>query len=82
VHFFSEQKRQLKAQQKAQKAAVTPAPTTKSDQPAAAAAAAATENDDQDIDPNEYYKMRLHHIQQLKKAGETVYPHKYNVSIA
>ncbi|CAF4339874.1 unnamed protein product, partial [Rotaria magnacalcarata] len=81
VHFFSEQKRQLKAQQKAQKAAVTPAPTTKSDQPAAAAAAA-TENDDQDIDPNEYYKMRLHHIQQLKKAGETVYPHKYNVSIA
>ncbi|CAF3064686.1 unnamed protein product [Rotaria sp. Silwood2] len=39
------------------------------------------ENDDQEIDPNEYYKMRLHHVQQLKKVGETVYPHKYHVSI-
>lgn len=26
--------------------------------------------------------MRLHHVQQLKQAGETVYPHKYNVSIS
>jgi len=26
--------------------------------------------------------MRLQHIQQLKQAGETVYPHKYNVSLA
>ena len=26
--------------------------------------------------------MRLHHIQTMKQAGETVYPHKYNVSIA
>jgi hypothetical protein len=26
--------------------------------------------------------MRLHHIQHLKQAGETVYPHKYNVSIS
>ncbi|CAF2795182.1 unnamed protein product [Rotaria sp. Silwood2] len=39
------------------------------------------ENDDEEIDPNEYYKMRLHHVQQLKKVGETVYPHKYHVSI-
>ncbi|CAF4420901.1 unnamed protein product [Rotaria socialis] len=82
----NELKRQLKAHQKAEEkaqkaAAATPAPTTNSDKPAVVAAAA-TENDDQDIDPNEYYKMRLHHIQQLKKAGETVYPHKYNVSIA
>jgi lysyl-tRNA synthetase class 2 len=26
--------------------------------------------------------MRLHHIQTMKQAGETVYPHKYHVSIA
>jgi len=26
--------------------------------------------------------MRLHHIQQLKQAGEVVYPHKYHVSIS
>ena len=26
--------------------------------------------------------MRLHHVQQLKQAGETVYPHKYHVSIS
>ena len=26
--------------------------------------------------------MRIHHVQQLKQAGEVVYPHKYNVSIS
>lgn len=26
--------------------------------------------------------MRVHHVQSLKKAGETVYPHKYHVSIS
>jgi lysyl-tRNA synthetase class 2 len=26
--------------------------------------------------------MRLHHVQTLKQAGETVYPHKYHVSIS
>ena len=26
--------------------------------------------------------MRVHHIQQLKHAGETVYPHKFNVTIS
>lgn len=26
--------------------------------------------------------MRIQHIQNLKRAGETVYPHKFDVSIA
>jgi lysyl-tRNA synthetase class II len=26
--------------------------------------------------------MRLHHVHQMKQAGETVYPHKYHVSIS
>jgi lysyl-tRNA synthetase class 2 len=30
----------------------------------------------------EYYKMRLHHVQHLKQTGENVYPHKYHVSIS
>lgn len=26
--------------------------------------------------------MRVHHVQQMKKAGETVFPHKFNVTIS
>ena len=26
--------------------------------------------------------MRLNHVEQLKRVGESVYPHKYHVSIA
>ncbi|CAF0753763.1 unnamed protein product [Adineta ricciae] len=80
----NELKRQLKAQKKADEKAqkVTTVPQTQSSTKKEAASAGAGENDEQDIDPNEYYKMRVHHIQQLKQAGETVYPHKYHVSIS
>ncbi|CAF3630950.1 unnamed protein product [Rotaria sp. Silwood1] len=70
--YFSELKRQLKVEQKTGKKATTVQLTQSSTK---------KDDDDQEIDPNEYYKMRLHHIQQLKKIGETVYPHKYHVSI-
>ncbi|CAF4951267.1 unnamed protein product, partial [Rotaria sp. Silwood1] len=33
-------------------------------------------------DPNEYYKLRLMYVQNAKKEGKTVYPHKYHVSIS
>ncbi|CAF3602036.1 unnamed protein product [Rotaria sp. Silwood1] len=70
--FKCELKRQLKVEQKTGKKATTVQLTQSSTK---------KDDDDQEIDPNEYYKMRLHHIQQLKKVGETVYPHKYHVSI-
>ncbi|CAF1078809.1 unnamed protein product [Rotaria sp. Silwood1] len=70
--FKCELKRQLKVEQKTGKKATTVQLTQSSTK---------KDDDDQEIDPNEYYKMRLHHIQQLKKIGETVYPHKYHVSI-
>ncbi|CAF1217469.1 unnamed protein product [Rotaria sordida] len=76
--FKCELRRQLKvgqnAEEKVKKA--TTVQSTKKDE-----ASTHRENDDSEIDPNEYYKMRLHHIQQLKKVGESVYPHKYHVSI-
>ncbi|UJR15161.1 hypothetical protein I4U23_002124 [Adineta vaga] len=78
-----ELKRQMKAQKKAEDKAQK-APTVQQTQSSAKKEAAGTtgENDEQDIDPNEYYKMRVHHIQQMKQTGETVYPHKFHVSIS
>jgi lysyl-tRNA synthetase class 2 len=78
----NELKRQMKAQKKADEKSqkATPVPSAKKEETTAAAGGG--ENDDQELDPNEYYKMRLHHVQTLKQAGETVYPHKYHVSIS
>ncbi|CAF1337154.1 unnamed protein product [Adineta steineri] len=77
-----ELKRQMKAQKKADDKA-TKAPAVQQQSSAKKeAAAAGGENEEADIDPNEYYKMRLHHVHQLKNAGETVYPHKFHVSIS
>jgi len=73
----NELKRQLKAQKKADEKAQK-APVA---QPTAAKPTTA-DDDDEHIDPNEYYKMRVHHVQQMKKAGETVFPHKFNVTIS
>lgn len=40
------------------------------------------EDNEENIDPNEYYKLRCNTITSLKAAGETVYPHKYHVSLS
>lgn len=41
-----------------------------------------TKLDEAEIDPNEYLKLRLAHISNLKEIGESPYPHKFNVTIS
>lgn len=71
----SEQKRRLKAEQKAkEKAEKTPV--------AAAAEGSKKTKDalsDEDITPNEYFKLRSLAVQQLKATSSSPYPHKYQV---
>lgn len=37
---------------------------------------------DEEITPNEYFKLRSLAVQQLKETSETPYPHKYQVTIS
>lgn len=86
LFFFSELKRRLKAEQKAKEKA------EKEAQKAAAASANADSNatkkksaaaSEEEISPNEYFKLRSAAIVDLKKSSDThPYPHKFNVSIS
>ncbi|CAF0739629.1 unnamed protein product [Didymodactylos carnosus] len=81
--FVREKKRRLKEKIKADEKAgkqTTTVTTSTDDKHDSIAKKTADEENDEHIDPNEYYKLRLHHIQSLKEAGETVYPHKFHVS--
>lgn len=75
----NELKRRLKAEKKAKE---------KAEKLAEQAPAAATNDDkakhsvEDDIDPNEYLRLRLRHIAKLKEGGENPYPHKYHVQIS
>lgn len=76
----NELKRRLKNEQKAKekedkaatKAATAPAKPASEQQTA--------ETDEENIDPNEYLKLRINTIKHMKQNGETVYPHKFHVS--
>ncbi|CAF4058001.1 unnamed protein product, partial [Rotaria magnacalcarata] len=78
----NELKRQLKAQLKTEKLATRSTTLQAEILSTNNEATSLDESNDQEINSNEYYKMRLHHIQQLKQSGEIVYPHKYHVSIS
>lgn len=74
----SELKRRLKAEQKAKEKAEKP--------PAAASATPKTEKEvnkinEDEISPNEYFKLRSLAVAELKQSKETFpYPHKFHVS--
>lgn len=78
-YFSSEQKRRLKAEQKAKEKAekaekappVTDGPKKNKDA-----------LKEEEITPNEYFKLRSSAVQQLKTSNITPYPHKYHVSIS
>ncbi|KAF7997712.1 hypothetical protein HCN44_009110 [Aphidius gifuensis] len=79
----NELKRRLKAEQKQKEK------LEKEAQAAAAAAADVKSNDNvkgllnqENISPNEYFKLRSNAVAQLKDANEHPYPHKFNVSIS
>lgn len=38
--------------------------------------------DEEILDPNQYYKIRQQAVANLKKKGESPYPHKFHVSIS
>lgn len=85
LYPHSELKRRLKAEQKAkekeekdkQAAAATPANGAKPKQEAAAAAKV----NEEEISPNEYFKLRSAAVAELKKSEAThPYPHKFHVS--
>jgi lysyl-tRNA synthetase class 2 len=81
----SEQKRRQKAEKKAKEKAEKAA-TASVNAPklatGASEAGAATKQDEEEIDPSEYLKLRLAHVASLKAANEPPYPHKFHVSIS
>ena len=81
--FCSELKRRLKAEQKAKEKAekeankVATAPAAGEGKKKSSAAA------EEEISPNEYFKLRSAAVVELKKSPEThPYPHKFHVSIS
>ena len=74
--FFSEQKRRLKAEQKAKEKAEKAPP------PAEGPKKTKDALSDEDINPNEYFKLRSLAVQQLKSTQISPYPHKYHVNIS
>lgn len=74
--FCSELKRRLKAEQKLKEKSKI------ADQPAASARVSRAA--EEEISPNEYYKLRTAAVSALKKGpkNDHPYPHKFNVSIS
>lgn len=81
----NELKRRLKQEQK-EKEKAEKAAQQQANKPAATAAATnnAAQVEDENIDPNEYYKMRVAQITHMKasEGAGAVYPHKFHVSIS
>ncbi|XP_065331984.1 lysine--tRNA ligase isoform X2 [Cloeon dipterum] len=75
----NEQKRLLKAEQKAKEKAEKDALAAAS-QPANAPKK--KDNKEEEISPNEYYKLRTTMLTEVKARGENPYPHKFNVEIS
>jgi len=79
----NELKRRLKAEQKAkekaekQAAAAEKVPSKNTTEKAQCAA-----EDEEILDPNQYYKIRQQSVANWKKLGESPYPHKFHVSIS
>ncbi|KAK2185993.1 hypothetical protein NP493_215g05029 [Ridgeia piscesae] len=85
VGVNSELKRRLKAQKKAeekQEKLAAAAAAKQQNSPAAAKKADTGLSEDADIDPHEYLKLRSQHVASLKAAGESPYPHKFQVTIS
>uniref|UniRef100_A0A0B7AQE1 Lysine--tRNA ligase n=1 Tax=Arion vulgaris TaxID=1028688 RepID=A0A0B7AQE1_9EUPU len=75
-----ELKRRLKAERQAQKKAEkVAAQETAGDSPAVAKEKG---DDEEEIDPTEYFKLRSRAVASLKEKGENPYPHKYHVEMS
>jgi len=74
----SELKRRMKAEQKAKEKAEKDAvrAAAEKDNPKKEK----TNNDEEEISPNEYLKLRISQVKQQQAEGKSVYPHKFHVS--
>ena len=72
-------KRRLKAEQKAKEKA-----EKEKDKPAQEVAKVKVKDavKEEEISPNEYFKLRSLAVQKMKETGEAPYPHKYHVDIS
>lgn len=78
----SELKRRMKAEQKAKEKAEKDAKKAEEDKDAPAKKDAKPKINEEEINPNEYFKLRSAAVQELKKSGDDPYPHKFHVSMA
>ncbi|XP_072236678.1 lysine--tRNA ligase isoform X1 [Leuresthes tenuis] len=79
----SELKRRMKAEKKAaDKEAKVKEQVEQNKDSNDQAAQDASGLDDETLDPNQYFKIRTHAIQELKGTAEDPYPHKYHVDLS
>lgn len=87
----NELKRRMKLEKKAKEKEEKLAAAKQSQAAAAAAAASTTVGDEgggggtlvedaEELDPNQYYKIRTQAVQSLKRSGDSPYPHKFHVT--
>lgn len=79
----NELKRRLKAEQKAKEKLEKDTINAQKKQPAVKRETEVSDaTKSADISPNEFFRLRLQAIAQMKKDGEEPYPHKFNVTIS
>ena len=77
----NELKRRMKAEKKAQEKKEKAA-TKKPDEEKTDKASGGLKEEEEILDPNQYYKIRQQAVATLKKSGNNPYPHKFQVSIS
>lgn len=77
----SELKRRLKAEKKAKEKAEKQA-TLAAQAPAGTEKTKSKKEEEEDIDPSEYLRLRIRHVNKLKEADENPYPHKFHVGMS
>ena len=75
-------KRRLKAEQKAKEKAEKEVVNNTTNGEAVTEKKKTSKISEEDVSPNEYFKLRTSAIQQMKQNDEDPYPHKFHVSIA
>jgi len=78
----NELKRRMKAEKKAQEKKEKEATKKVEGKQEKASSASGLKEDEEILDPNQYYKIRQQAVATLKKAGNNPYPHKFQVSIS
>ena len=73
-------KKAMKAEAAAQKKAEKDA-ARKQQEPQGTDGGSKANNDDEDVDPTQYYANRVRALQEMESSGTNPYPHKFHVDI-